>query len=136
MTNDDRAVRPLQPDKSLGELFGDLTRDMGTLFRQEVQLAKTEAREELSSSAKVGAMFGAAGLAGWMAVLFVSLALAWLLDQSINRALAFVIVGVLWAIAGYVLFQRGKTQAREIEALPETVETLKEDVQWAKTQRK
>jgi len=45
MTDPDHAVRPLQADKSLGELFGDLTGDMGRLFRQEVQLAKVEARK-------------------------------------------------------------------------------------------
>lgn len=135
MTDPDRAVRPLQADKSLGELFGDLTSDLGRLFRQEVQLAKVEARDELKKTGRASAMLGAAGLAGWMTLLFVSLALAWLLDQGMNTALAFLIVGVLWAIVGFVLLQRGKRQLKEIEPLPQTTQTLKEDAQWAKTQK-
>jgi len=135
MTDPDYAVRPLQADKSLGELFGDLTGDMSRLFRQEVQLAKVEARDELKKTGKASAMLGAAGLAGWMTALFVSLALAWLLDQGMNTALAFLIVGVLWALAGFVLFQRGKRQLAAIEPLPETTQTLKEDAEWLKTQK-
>jgi len=135
MTDPDRAVEPLQADKSLGELFGDLTGDLSRLFRAEVQLAKTEARDELKKTGKATGMLGGAGLAGWMTALFVSLALAWLLDQAMNTALAFLIVGVLWAIAGAVLYKRGKAQLSAVEPLPETTQTLKEDAQWAKTQK-
>jgi len=134
-TEAEHALRPLQPDKSLGELFGDLTSDLGRLFRAEVQLAKTEARDELKDTGKAAGMFGAAGLAGWMTALFVSFALAWLLDQALNTALSFLIVGVLWAIAGAILFQRGKRQIATVEPLPETKQTLKEDAQWVKTQK-
>jgi len=131
----EHALRPLQADKSLGELFGDLTSDLGRLFRAEVQLAKTEARDELKETGKAAGMYGAAGLAGWMTALFVSLALAWLVDQALNTALSFLIVGVLWAIAGAIFYQRGKTQMSSVEPLPQTKETLKEDAQWAKTQK-
>jgi Flp pilus assembly protein TadB len=131
----DTATRPLQADKSLGELFGELTADMGLLFRQEVQLAKTEARADLKKGGAAAGMLGAAGVAGWLALLFVSLALAWLLDQAMNRALAFVIVGVVWLIVALVLMQRGKRLMKSVTPLPNTVETIKEDVQWAKEQR-
>jgi hypothetical protein len=131
----DMATEPLQAERSLGELFGLLTSDLSTLFRQEVQLAKTEAQGEVQRVGKAAGMFGGAGLGGWMAALFVSLALAWLLDQAINRALAFAIVGVLWGIVALVLVKRGKQQMAAVKPLPETVGTLKEDVQWAKTQR-
>ena len=69
-----------------------------------------------------------------MTLLFLSLALAWLLDQAMDTALAFAIVGVLWAIIGAVLALRGKNEMKNVKPLPETVETLKEDVQWAKQQ--
>ena len=131
----DLATRPLRADKSLGELFGDLTSDLSLLFRQEVALAKTEARDELKRTGKAAGMLGGAGLAGWMAVLFVSLALAWLLDQAMNTALAFLIVGVVWGITALVLMKRGKQQIAAVQPLPQTVETLKEDVQWARTQK-
>jgi hypothetical protein len=132
----DLATEPRQPDKSLGELFRTLTADMGELFRKEVQLAKLEAREELRTTGKAAGMFAGAGLGGWLALLFLSFALAWVLDQAINRALAFAIVGVLWGIVALVLLSRGKQRMQAVRRpLPETTETIKEDVQWAKTRK-
>jgi len=131
----DSATEPLQADKSLGELFGDLTSDLSRLFRQEVELAKTEAREELKRAGKASAMLAGAGLGGWMALLFVSLGLAWLLDQALNTALAFAIVGVLWALIALVLAASGRKRLATVEPLPTTVHSLKEDVEWAKTQK-
>jgi F0F1-type ATP synthase assembly protein I len=131
----DLATKPLQPDKSLGELFGELTSEMGTLFRKEVELAKLEAKDELKQGGKAAGMFAGAGLGGWMAVLFLSLALAWLLDQAMNTALAFAIVGVLWAVVAAVLAASGKKKMAAVKPLPQTTQTLKEDAQWAKTQK-
>jgi F0F1-type ATP synthase assembly protein I len=131
----DSATEPLQADKSLGELFGDLTSDLSRLFRQEVELAKTEASQELKRAGKASAMLAGAGLGGWMALLFLSLGLAWLLDQALNTALAFAIVGVLWALIAMVLAASGKKRLATVEALPTTVHSLKEDVEWAKTQK-
>jgi uncharacterized membrane protein YqjE len=127
-------TQPRRPDASLGELFGEMTRDVTTLFRKEIELAKLETREELSRVGRGGGMFAGAALAGWLALLFLSLGLAWLLDQAMNTALAFAIVGVLWAVVGAVLALRGKSEIKSVKPLPETVETLKEDVQWAKQQ--
>ena len=132
----DPATQPKQPDKSLGELFADLTRDVGELFRKEVELAKVETQDELSRAGRAVGMFGGASLGGWLALLFFSLGLAWLLDQAINRALAFAIVGVVWAIVSAVLALRAKRELKAIRPLPTTVQTLKEDVQWARTQNR
>jgi len=132
----DPATQPKQPDKSLGELFSDLTRDFGELFRQEVELAKVETKEELSRAGRAAGMFGGAGLGAWLALLFLSLGLAWLLDQAINRALAFAIVGVVWAIVAAVMALRAKRELKAIRPLPTTVQTVKEDVQWARTQNR
>ncbi len=70
-----------------------------------------------------------------MAVLFVSLCVAWLLDQAINRALAFLIVGVVWAIVAAIAASSGRRQLQQVRPMPTTVETLKEDAQWVKEQR-
>jgi nitrate/nitrite transporter NarK len=126
---------PLRPEASLGELFTEMTTELGRLMHQEVELAKVEAKADMSRTAKVAAMMGAAGLAGWLGVLFVSLALAWLLDQAMNRALAFALVAVVWLIAAAVLYASGRRRAKDIEVLPTTIETLKEDVEWAKAQK-
>jgi F0F1-type ATP synthase assembly protein I len=131
----DPATEPKRPDRSLGELFTEMTNEVSTLFRQEVQLAKTEATEEAKRAARGVGMFAGAGLGAWMALLFLSLALAWLLDQALNTALSFLIVGLLWAVVAAVLALRGKQQIKSVEPLPTTVQTIKEDVEWAKTQK-
>ncbi len=128
----DLATQPKRAERSLGELLGEMSSDLGELLRKEVELAKVEAREELSKAGRSAGMFGGAGLAGWMAVLFISLAAAWLLDQAINTALSFAIVGVVWALAAFVLVRVGRRKLSEVNPLPETKETLKEDVAWAK----
>jgi len=112
-----------------------MTTDVSTLFRKEVELAKVELREEAKRAGRGAGMFAGAGLAGWMAILFVSFALAWLLDQAMNTALAFLIVGVIWAIAALILMSKGKKDIKKVEPLPQTVATLKEDVTWAKQQK-
>ena len=131
----DPATQPKRPDASLGELFSEMTTDLSTLCRKEVELAKTEAREELKTAGKGAAMLGAAGLAGWMAVLMISLALAWLLDQALNTALSFAIVAVIWAIAMAVLLSDRTRRLREVQPLPQTKESIKEDVEWARAQK-
>jgi hypothetical protein len=134
LTNRETATRPLQPDKSLGELFGELTGDLGHLFRQEVQLAKTEAREEIRQAGKGAGMLAGAGLSAWLALVMLSLTLAWLLDKGLDRAVSFLLVGLLWVVVAAVLATIGKRQMSAAKPLPETVQTLKEDAQWVKAQ--
>jgi F0F1-type ATP synthase assembly protein I len=129
----DLRTEPKRPEQSLGELLGEVTRELGELFRSEVQLAKVEARDEVRTTAKGAAAVGAGAVGAVMALLFVSLALAWLLDQAMNTALAFLIVAVLWGIAAAVLITVGRKRFQQLRPLPQTTATLKEDVQWAKT---
>ena len=121
--------------KGVGELVKEVTNDLTTLFNQELALAKLEVKNEAKKAGKTAGAFGGAGVAGYFAVLFASLtlmfALASLFDSYVWAAL---VVTVLWAIVGAVLFSRAKKQAAEINPKPEmTVQTLKEDAQWAKT---
>jgi len=131
----ERATEPKQADRSLGELFGDLGAELSTLVRQELELAKSEARLEVRRATQTGTAFAVAAVAGLLLLSFASAALAWLLDQWMNTALAFLIVALLWAIVALVAVQAGKRRAAEIEPMPRTVETLKEDVEWAKQQK-
>ena len=130
----DPATQPKRPDASLGELLSEMTSDLSTLLRKEVELAKTEARDEIRHAGKATAMLGSAGLAGWLALLMLSLAVAWLLDQGLNTALSFALVGIGWASAAAVLLTSGKRRLSNLQTLPQTKETIKEDVEWAKTQ--
>src|SRR3954466_1532766 len=122
--------------RSGGEIVGDISRDMSTLIRQEMDLAKTEMKQEVTKLGKGAGMFGGAGLAGWFTLLFLSFALIWLLDNWIPVELAALIVAILWGIAAAVLAMRGKKEIKEANPqLPTTQQTLKEDVQWAKSQK-
>jgi len=122
--------------RSLGEIVGDISRDMSTLIKQEMDLAKTEMKQEVTKLGKGAGMFGGAGLAGWFTLLFLSFALIWLLDNWIPVELAALIVAILWGIAAAVLALRGKKEIKEANPqLPTTQQTLKEDVQWAKSQK-
>jgi hypothetical protein len=133
-SNRDLATEPLRPEKSLGELFGELTSELGLLFRQEVQLAKTEARDEARRAGRGIGMLAGAGLAALVSIMLLSLALAWLLDKGMDRALAFCLVGLAWLVVAGVLAARGRRMTAQVKPLPETVNTLKEDAQWVKAQ--
>lgn len=128
-------VAPLAGDRSLGELFGQFSADLSTLFRKEIELAKVEVRDELATGRRAGLSIGIAAGAGAMALLLVSFAAAWGLAAVMPTGLAFLIVGVVYAVVALVLFQRAREALKEFRPVPEqTVETLKEDLQWAKQQ--
>jgi len=129
-------TEPARPDKSLGELVAEMTGEISALMRKEVELAKVEIKEEVGRAGKAGGMLGAGAGAGYFALLFVSLALAWLLDQAMPIALAFLIVGVLYGIAAAILIPRGREQMKRVDPVPHrTVETLKEDAAWVRAQK-
>jgi len=111
---------------SLGDLVGDISRDFSTLIRQEVELAKAEAKQSATRAGKAGGMFGGAALAGWMTVLFLSIAVWEFLSSALDsRGWAAVIVMVVWAIVAAVLAARGRRLTKEIQGLPRTTETVK-----------
>jgi len=126
-------TKPKDPDKSLGELFGELSGEFSELLQTQVELAKVELREEASKAGKTAGMFGAAGGAAYFAVLLLSFALAWGLANVMNEGWAFFIVGALYAIAAAFLYSRARTRAKELDLVPkQTVASFKEDVQWAR----
>ena len=129
------SVEPLRAESSLGELFSEMTAELSSLMRKELELAKVETKEEATRAAKAGALLGGGGLAAWLGVLFVSLAAAFLLDQALNRALAFLIVAVVWLGVAALTIQAGRRRIKDLEVLPQTMETIKEDVAWAKEQK-
>lgn len=132
----DLTREPKQPDRSLGELFSEMTTDISTLMRKEIELAKVETKEEVQKAGKAAGMFGGAAITGWLALVFVSFALAWVLDNFLWRELAFLIVGVLYGVAAAVLAKSGQKKMKEVNPVPEqTIETLKEDAAWARAQR-
>jgi uncharacterized membrane protein YqjE len=132
---EDLRTEPKRADQSLGELFSEVTTELGQLFRSEVQLAKVEAREELRTTAKGAASMAGGGVAALIVLITGSTALALWLAEAMHPALAFLLVAVLWAIAAAVLVAFGRKRLQQIRPLPQTTATLKEDVEWAQTLR-
>ncbi len=121
------------PDTSIGQLIGEISDDLSRLFRQEVALAKAEVRQEATKAGKAGALLGAAGFAGYLTVVLLSLAAVFGLGNVMDLGWAALIVAVVWAVAGVVLYQAGRTRLRTVSPVPaRTVETLKEDARWMK----
>jgi hypothetical protein len=124
---------PLEQDRSVSHLLSAVTADLQTLFRQEVELAKAEVRDEASRAGKAAGMFGGAGFAGYMVLLFLSLAAVLGLANVIDGGWAALIVAVVWGAVAAVLFLKGRARMKSVSPKPErTVQTMKENAEWAR----
>jgi hypothetical protein len=123
-----RATPPVDVENvSVGDLLGNVSRDLSTLMRQELALAKAELKVEAAKAGKGAGLLGGAGFAGYMVLLFASVALWWALANLMDHGLAALLVAVLWAVIGGVLYATGRRTLREINPQPErTVDTLKQ----------
>jgi hypothetical protein len=120
-------------ETSVGELIGNISNDLSQLFRQEVELAKAELKQEASKAGKAGGMLGGAAFAGYLAVVLLSFALVFALGNVMDLGWAALIVAVLWGVVGAVLFANGRKKLKTVDPMPRrTVDTLKEDAQWLK----
>jgi uncharacterized membrane protein YqjE len=123
-------------DESVGSLVGRLTGNLSKLMRQELELAKVEVRDEAKKAGAAVGMLAAAGVAGLLLLICLSLTVIWLLDTVMYQWLAALIVTVLWAIIAAVLGLNGKKKLSQVNPKPEqTIETLKEDKEWVQAQR-
>ena len=122
-------------DRSLGELFAELMQETTTLVRQEVNLAKTEMSQKASRAGKHIGALAAGGAVAYAGLLAIIAGLIVLLDEIMPLWLSALLVGVVVALVGYFLVRRGlDALKREDPATRETIETLKEDKEWAKDQ--
>jgi hypothetical protein len=114
-------------DASVGDLVGQVAQDMSALMRQELALAKAEVTQELTKTGKAAGMLGGAAFAGYMVLLFGSIAAWWGLANVMDQGWAALIVAVIWAVIGAVLFTVGRDRMKQVNPKPEqTVETVKE----------
>jgi putative superfamily III holin-X len=122
-------------ERPIGEVARDLTRDLSLLVRQEVDLAKAEMAQKGRTAAPGLGMIGGAGLVGLMAAGALTAFAVLVLATFLPEWLAALIVGVVLAAVAYVLAMRGKERVEQAGSpVPEqTIETIKEDVEWAKT---
>jgi hypothetical protein len=110
---------------SFGDLIAEVSRDISTLMRQEVELAKAELKQSASKAGKGAGMFGGAAVAGYFALLFLSIALWWGLGHLIDNGWSAVVVALIWGIVGLVLYLRGKKEIEQVEGLPRTADSVK-----------
>ncbi len=128
----------LREDRSIGELFGQLSQDMTLLFRQEVNLARAELSDKISQVTSNLVSVIAGGFVAYVGALALVAALILGLHEvaEISPWVSALMVGALFAIAGYAMLSRGLKELKRVDLAPRrTVESLKDDVQWAKEQR-
>ena len=123
-------------DRSLGQMFADLSQEARTLIHQELQLAKTELTEKASTMARGAAFVVGGGLLAYGGLLAIVAAIVLVLIALGLPAWAGALLGgVVVAGTGYVLIRSGLAALRPQQLVPrETIETLKEDAQWLRSQ--
>jgi uncharacterized membrane protein YqjE len=123
-------------ERPIGELVKELAGQTSTLVRQEIQLAQAEVTAKGKLAGRGAGMLAGAAVAGLLALIALTAVLIAALDTAMPLWLAALIVTVLWAAIGAVLATRGRKELQKAAPpVPEqTVETVKEDIQWAKTQ--
>lgn len=134
------AVEPIETTageetRSFAELVSGVVENLQNIVRFEVQLAKTELQEEAKTAGKGVAMLAAGALIGFFAIGLFLLTAVWALATQIDRWLAALIVGVVVAVVAGILAMVGKKRLDEFSPKPEqTIESVKEDIEWVKQQ--
>jgi Putative Actinobacterial Holin-X, holin superfamily III len=123
-------------ERSIGELFAELSQKTTTLVRQEIELAKVEMSQKASRVGKNVGFLLIGGVVAYTGLLAVVGAGIILLGEVIAYWLSAAIIGVVIAAVGAFLVVKGASTLRQEEPTPrETIETLQEDKEWLKDQR-
>jgi uncharacterized membrane protein YqjE len=112
-------------DRSLGDLISEVTTDLSTLMRQELELAKAEVQQSAARAGKGAGMLGGAAVAGYFVLLFLSIALWWAIGSATGLGWSALIVAVLWGIIGAVLYTMGRSSLKSVRGIPKTADTVK-----------
>jgi hypothetical protein len=122
-----QAARPAmesEDGRTIGQILGDVSRDVSTLMRQEVALAKAELRQSGMQAGKGIGMYVGAAVAGMLFLVFISVCVWWALGGLIGRGWSALIVAVVWAIVAAILAVVGKKEFERIRGLRQTAETM------------
>ena len=122
-------------ERPIGELFSKLSNETSTLIRQEMELARAELTEKGKEAGKGAGLFGGAGAVGLLGAGALTAGVILLLATAIAGWLAAVLVGLVYvAVAAFLALQGRKRIQAATPPMPEqTIDTVKEDVEWAKT---
>ena len=121
-----RGALDAEDGRSLGEVMGDLTRNVSTLLQQEVALAKAELTQSGMRARKGVGLFAGAAIAGILFLVFLSVSAWWGLGQFIGNQWSALVVAAVWVIVAIILALAGKKEMERIRGLPQTTETLGE----------
>jgi len=122
-------------ERSLGDLFSELTRETSTLVRKEIELAKTEMTDKATKAGKNVASLAIGGAVAYAGALAIIAGVILLIGNAIPLWVSALLVGLVVAGIGYFLIQKGLTALKNLDMVPrQTIETLKEDKEWAKDQ--
>lgn len=120
---------------SVGNIFGSIIEDLQGIVRGEVQLAKTEVKEEATRMGSGAGMIAAAAFLGLVGFIFLMLSVTYILNQWIEMWMAAGIVALVLLAIAAIIGMKGKSQVQEANLVPEkTIESVKEDQEWAKRQ--
>ena len=115
---------PQRDELSLGDRFSNVTRDISTLMRQEVALAKAEVSESAGKAGKGIGLLAGAAVAGFFVLMFLSISLWRALGNEIGFGWSALIVAVIWAIIAAILAVVGKKALDQVRGVPETADSL------------
>ena len=110
--------------RSIGEVMGDLTKDVSTLMQQELALAKAELRQSSQRAGKGIGMFVGAAVAGLLFLVFLSVSAWWALGEVTGRGWSALIVAAVWVIIAIILAMVGRSEMKRIRGIPDTTDTL------------
>jgi len=110
---------------SIGDLVSEVAKDLSTLMRQEVELAKAELRDSATQAGRGAGMLGGAAYAASSALLFLSISAWWALGEQIGNGWSALVVALVWAVIGLVMYLVGRKALASVKGAPKTVETVK-----------
>src|SRR5215212_5590904 len=126
-----RGAMESEDGRTIGQILGDVSRDVSTLMRQEVALAKAELRQSGQRAGKGIGLYAGAGVAGVLFLVFISLSAAVGLGQFIGEGAqssgvqwGALIVAIVWAIVAAILASLARAEMKRISGMPQTTETL------------
>lgn len=125
--------QPAADEKPLSELLSEMTTELSTLLRKEVELIKTETKDSVSQAAKAGVLLGAVAVGGLFGLLLLAMAAAFGLAEVMATGLAFLIVGIVFLLVAGIAFTVARKKLAEVRPPEQAIATIKEDVEVAKS---
>jgi uncharacterized membrane protein YqjE len=124
-------------DRSISDVLQDIVRNIQDIVRSEVRLAKTEVREEVTKAKSAGLLLGLGALSGVYSFFFLLLMIVYALSKVVPNWAAALMVAVALAISAGAMLSAGQKRLEQVHPTPDkTLDSLKENVEWAKQQTK